>query len=157
MNFRRFQQSDLLQIVTLFYETVHSINRLDYTQAQVDAWAPINEKEAKMCAWKDSLNRNITYVAEENEEVVGFSDMTYDGHLDRLYIHKNYQRQGIAAALVGILELEATKLNHTEIHTEASITAKTFFERMGYVVMETQNVELKGVQLPNFKMMKKLM
>ncbi|CAM4505972.1 hypothetical protein PAEN110709_25940 [Paenibacillus endophyticus] len=27
------------QIITLFYETVHSINKKDYTQEQIESWA----------------------------------------------------------------------------------------------------------------------
>jgi hypothetical protein len=31
---------DADQIVTLFYDTVHSVNARDYTPKQFDAWAP---------------------------------------------------------------------------------------------------------------------
>lgn len=33
---RKFRLSDIEQIVTLFYETVHSVNKKDYSQLQLD-------------------------------------------------------------------------------------------------------------------------
>jgi len=38
------------------------------------------------------------------------------------------------------------------ITTDASITAKPFFEKRGYVVQTEQNVECRGQYLTNFKM-----
>ncbi|MBP1930851.1 GNAT family N-acetyltransferase [Ammoniphilus resinae] len=156
MEVRRFIDSDIGQIVSLFYETVHSINAQDYTQEQLHAWAPTDEKRIKMVSWKDSMNNNIAYVAEIKGVIVGFSDMTYDGYLDRLFIHKDFQGQGIASNLLNILESEARKLRILEIYTDASITAKPFFERHGYRTIHSQTVERRGVQLNNFKMMKTL-
>ncbi|MFT9845959.1 GNAT family N-acetyltransferase [Aneurinibacillus sp. REN35] len=156
MEIRKFCDSDITQIVSLFYETVHSVNARDYTQEQLDAWAPKDEKGNKMISWKDSMGRNITYVAEDKGKIVGFSDMTHDGYLDRLFIHKEFQGQGIASDLVNVLESEARRLRLVEINTEASITAKPFFERHGYRVIYSQTVEKRGVKLDNFKMVKKV-
>lgn len=152
----KFNESDLKEIVSLFYETVHSVNSKDYSKAELDAWAPIDEKESILKTWKESLSQKITFVAKVNDRVVGFSDLTYDGHLDRLYIHKDYQGQGIATALVDKLESEAKKLNLFEIDTEASITARPFFERRGYKTVCSQTVERRGVKLVNYKMIKKI-
>jgi len=152
----KFKETDTEEIVTLFYETVHSVNSKDYSQAELDAWAPIDEKESKMKSWKESLGQNITFVAKINDKVVGFSDLTQTGYLDRLFVHKDYQGQGIATALVDMIESEAKKLNLLEIDVEASITAKPLFEHRGYNIVCSQTVERKGVKLTNFKMVKKI-
>ncbi|WP_028551214.1 GNAT family N-acetyltransferase [Paenibacillus sp. UNC451MF] len=158
MIIRKFQASDTSPIVALFYETVHSVNGRDYSQEQLDAWAPRDEEMLKLATWRDSLSRNSTYVAEiGGGMIVGFSDMTSEGHLDRLYVHKDFQRQGIATALVNTLETEARALGLAEIDTEASITARPFFERHGYRVIESQVVERRGIQLVNFKMIKSML
>jgi putative acetyltransferase len=83
--------------------------------------------------------------------------MTVEGHLDRLYVHKDYQSQGIASALLHKLEQKARELGLHEMDTEASITAKPFFERHGYQLMMKQSVERRGVLLVNYRMSKKLM
>lgn len=156
MKIIKYEETDIDEIVSLFFGTVHSINAKDYSRAELDAWAPRNEKELIVKSWKESLRRNISYVAKMNDKVVGFSDLTHTGHLDRLYVHQDYQGQGIAAALVEKLESEAMKLNILEIDTEASITAKPFFEHRGYKTVCSQTVERKGVKLTNFKMIKKI-
>jgi putative acetyltransferase len=157
MDIRKFTDSDINQIVSLFYETVHSVNKRDYSQEQIDAWAPKDEETLKLNTWKDSMSQNVTYVAEIEGEIVGFSDMTHYGHLDRLYIHKDFQGQGIASALVNTLESEARGLGLIEMDTEASITAKPFFERQGYRIIQSQVVERRSVKLINFKMVKNLL
>ncbi|MNI01098.1 putative N-acetyltransferase YafP [compost metagenome] len=157
MELRKFQDADINQVVTLFYQTVHSVNKQDYSQEQLDAWAPKDEEILKRKTWKESMNLNITYIAEMNGNIVGFSDMTQDGYLNRLYIHKDYQRQGIASALVSKLESQARELGLVELVTEASITAKSFFESLGYRVILPQEVERKGIQLVNYKMTKQLL
>ncbi|MFJ7952099.1 GNAT family N-acetyltransferase [Lysinibacillus sp. NPDC096418] len=156
MQIMRFKESDVEEIVSLFYETIHSVNLKDYTQSEVDAWAPREEKEKKIKSWIVSLGQNISFVAKIDDQVVGFADLTYDGHLDRLYVHKDYQGQGIASVLVDKLESEAKKLNLFEIDTDASITAQPFFVHRGYDTVCSQTVERKGVKLTNYKMVKKI-
>ncbi|WP_342562366.1 GNAT family N-acetyltransferase [Paenibacillus sp. FSL R7-0345] len=157
MIIRTFTEQDTTQIVALFYGTVHSINKRDYSQEQLNAWAAYEDESLRLNTWKVALSQNLSYVAEINTEIAGFADMTQAGHLDRLFVHKDYQRQGVASALVSTLEAEARRLGLVEIDTEASITAKPFFEQSGYRVVRRQTVERRGVQLENFVMVKRLL
>ncbi|WP_018759853.1 GNAT family N-acetyltransferase [Paenibacillus terrigena] len=153
---RKYEDSDIEEIVTLFYETVHTINARDYSPEQLDVWASRDDQETRIAAWRSSLRRHMTYVAVMGDSIVGFADLTLEGYLDRLYVHKDAQGQGVATALVNTLESEAARLRIRGINTDASVTAKSFFERRGYVVIASQIVERKGVQLVNFKMHKSL-
>lgn len=78
--------------------------------------------------WYKSFLKHFTIVAIKNEIVVGFWDIDNTGYLDKLYVHKEYQRQGIATAICDELE-KAVK--GKKIITQASITAKPFFEHGG--------------------------
>lgn len=153
---RAFTDTDIDAIVSLFYETVHEVNKRDYLQEQLDAWASQDDKPLKLQIWGQSMRQNIAYVAEIDGKLVGFSDLTPHGLLDRLYVHKDFQRQGIASALVNRLEEAARHAGMVEIDTEASITAKPFFESRGYRVVLAQEVERRGIKLVNFKMLKPL-
>lgn len=82
----------------------------------------------------------------------GFADMDADGYLDRLYVHKDYQGRGVAAALCDALEQAVQCEAYT---THASITARPFFEKRGYRVVRAQQVERQGLYLTNYVMEKR--
>ncbi|MFE5318381.1 GNAT family N-acetyltransferase [Paenibacillus sp. NPDC056579] len=157
MLLRRFHETDIDQIITLFYETVHTINKQDYTQEQVNAWASPADMKQRKEVWLKALTTNISYVAEMNGYIAGFSDMSPQGYLDRLFVHKEHQGQGIASALVDTLEYEGKKLGLIDIETDSSITARPFFERKGYILVKSQIVERNNTQLMNFRMKKSLL
>ena len=146
MKLRAYVPSDLEGIRTLFQETVRTINARDYTPQQVEAWAA---GAADREAWDRSLSAHRCLVAEENGVILGFGDMDERGYLDRLYVHRDRQRQGIASALCAALEAGAAGKTVT-VH--ASITALPFFLRRGYRVVREQQVMRRGVYLKNYVM-----
>lgn len=148
MIIREYTPSDCPELAELFYDTVHTVNAQDYTKEQLAVWATGNVDTRQ---WNDSFLRHYTVVAEENKKIVGFGDMDKTGYLDRLYVHKDYQRQGIATAICDTLEAVCMADNIT---VQASITAKPFFEKRGYEVVREQKVERKGVFLTNYLMEK---
>ena len=148
MQLREYIPSDCAQLAELFYQPVHNVNAKDYTQEQLDAWAT---GEVDLQAWDKSFRANRSIIAVVNGEIVGFGDMDETGYLDRLYVHKDYQGQGIASAICDELERFATGKTFT---THASITAKLFFQHRGYHVVRKQEVIRHGVALTNFVMEK---
>lgn len=140
--------SDCEQLADLFYQTVHTVNAKDYTKKQLDVWANgnVNLKE-----WDKSFSAHYTIVCIKDDIIVGFGDIDKTGYLDRLYVHKDYQRQGVASAICDELE-QAVHTN--KIVTHASITAKPFFEQRGYKVVKKQQVIRDGISLINYVMEK---
>ena len=148
MQLREYIPSDCAQLAELFYQTVHSVNAKDYTKEQLDAWAT---GEVDLRAWDEPFRAHKTIIAVENGKIVGFGDMDETGYLDRLYVHKDYQGQGIASAICDELERFAAGKTFT---THASITARPFFLHRGYRVVRKQEVIRRGVVLTNFVMKK---
>ena len=150
MILRAYRPSDLPEILELFYDTVHTVNAGDYTAEQLDAWAdgaPDTEE------WGRTLSEHTALAAVEDGKLAGFGDMASPGFLDRLYVHRDYQRRGIASALCAALE-EAAEGDRMVTH--ASITARPFFEARGYRVLRAQSVVRHGVPLTNYVMEKRL-
>ena len=147
MNIRPYRSSDCPALAELFYETVHTVNAAHYTPDQLDAWA---DGKVDLEAWDRCFREQYPLVAEEEGIILGFGDIAADGYLDRLYVHRLHQRQGIAAALCDRLEQTVKG----SIVTHASITARPFFEARGYRVVKQQQVERHGVLLTNFVMEK---
>lgn len=148
MVYRKYRPSDCEKIAELFYQTVHSVNQKDYTPEQLDAWAT---GQVDLVQWNRTLSDHYTVVAEEDGVILGFGDMAEDGYLDRLYVHKDHQGQGIATALCGRLE---RAVGAQSITTYASITARPFFEKRGYKTIKPNQVERNGVRLTNYLMKK---
>ena len=147
-----YQPGEAAALAELFYRTVHAVCTGDYTPAQLDAWA---DGKVDVAAWDKSFLRHDTLVARMNGEIVGFADLD-GGYLDRLYVHKDHQRQGVATALVLALEGLAVSRGERYMTTHGSITARPFFEKLGYRVIREQQVERKGLLLTNFVMEKAL-
>lgn len=144
------------EIVALFYGTVHSVNAADYLPEQLAAWAPEALRQEKVEQWRVSLAENKTFVAWKDGKLAGFADLAADGKLDRLYVHQDYQGQGIAGRLLREIEQEARRQKVVELKVEASITAKPFFEHCGFTVIEPQTIERRDVRLKNYRMAKAL-
>ncbi|MBD2523183.1 GNAT family N-acetyltransferase [Nostoc sp. FACHB-133] len=153
MRLRIYQIADTEEIMKLFYDTIHEVNIHDYTQEQVDAWAPAN---MDIDLWIKSLGSKFTYVAEENGKIIGFGELEANGHIDRFYCHKDFQRKGIGKKILEQLESKAKALGIERLFTEASITAKPFFISQNFIVVKQQEVERRGQKLINFIMEKSI-
>lgn len=97
-----------------------------------------------------------TLVAEEAGEVLGFAELEADGHLDMLYCRKDAVGRGVGTELYAAVEGRARELELPRIFTEASITARPFFERRGFTILRENAVVRHGVRLTNFSMEKTL-
>ncbi len=149
MIIREYKSFDCRESAELFFNTVHSVNAADYTKEQLDAWAPESMDLEK---WDSAFLEHYSIAAFEDGVMIGFGDIDIKtGYLDRLFVHRDYQRRGVAAALCDKLEQSAGE----RIFTHASITAKPFFEKRGYKVLKRQSVERRGVWLDNFVMEKR--
>jgi N-acetylglutamate synthase-like GNAT family acetyltransferase len=151
MRVRTYEIGDTKQIVKLFYDTVHEVNIRDYTKAQVDAWAPA---DIDIESWTKSLSSKFTFVAEEGETIAGFGQLEGNGHIDCFYCHKDFQRQGIGRIILEQIDAKARNSGIKKLFTEASITAKAFFESYGFMVVKKQEVERRGQKFINFAMEK---
>lgn len=148
---RDYTPADLEVVLTLFYETVHTVNAGDYSSAQLDAWAP---RVPDRVAWQARLAAERVLLAEEDDVLLGFASLDVEGGLiDHLYVHKDYQRCGIASALCDQLESWAIS---SVLSTEASLTAVRFFSARGYQLVRRQQVVRRGVMLANIIMKKSL-
>lgn len=149
---RQYRPTDLPEILKLFRETVHTINAKDYTQEQLNAWAPDTLDAEK---WQATLSRNYTLIAAINNQIAGFADIDGTAYFDHLFVHRDYQGRGVAKALANAIEAHAVAQGFTIITVAASITARQFFEGRGYTVLKQQSVERLGQVLTNYLMEKR--
>lgn len=147
MEIRPYRSADAEATAELFFRTVHRVNRKDYSPAQLEAWAP---RERDMIQWDRSFQGHLSLVAVEGDTLLGFGDITPDGYLDRLFVQKDHQGKGIGTALCGCLEA----MVQGPVVAHVSLTARPFFAQRGYRLVRPQQVERRGVFLPNYVMEK---
>ncbi len=153
---RPYHRRDAEAIVALFFATVRSVNIGDYTEEQVRAWAPA-PPDANAWHERMSLPDRATLVVEEAGQVVAFAELLFEtGNIAMFYCRSDAIRRGVGSRLYRAIEELARERGLGRLHTEASITARPFFEHHGYAVAKSQSVTRNGVALANFAMMKKL-
>lgn len=153
---RDYEPEDAPAMARLFHETIRSVNLADYSPEQVRAWTPevLNPE-----IWNARMSGRYTLIAEEGGEVIAFAELEEtegDGHLDMFYCRKDAVRRSVGTNLYEALEKLARERGLKRIFTEASITARPFFERQGFRVVREQTVAARGVEMTNFAMEKRL-
>lgn len=150
---RAYRNEDLDAVIAVFMSAVRVVSQRDYTRAQVMAWAPDHVDRTE---WASRRASRPTWVAELAGAVIGFADLEQNGHLDMMFVHSDHQGRGVASALLREIEAEARRRKLPRLFTEASITARPFFDRRGFSVLAQQSVVRRGQTFTNFRMEKLL-
>lgn len=150
---RDYQASDAKALAKIYYNTIHQINSRDYTEDQINAWAPAVSLESDR--WNEKWEKLPPLVAVLNNIIVGFAEFEMNGHIDCFYVHHEYQSCGIGKALMNAIMALANRYGCKTIFAEVSITAKPFFEKMGFQIVRENIVTIRGQQLNNYLMEKK--
>lgn len=153
MIIREFREQDAPILWALFYNTIRNINLRDYTEQQVTAWAP-DEFDAQL--WLKKMTVIQPFVAELDGVIVGYSDVQPSGLVDHFFCHHEYQGQGVGRALMTHVIKQAEAKGLDRIYSEVSITARPFYEHMGFTVVNEQQIEVRGSTLTNYVMERQL-
>lgn len=146
--------SDIPQLKELYTNTVLEVNKKDYTREEVEDWASCGEN---IPHWDALLKEQHYIIAENNQsQIVRFASVNDTGYLHTMFVHKDYQRQGIATLLYNSLEQYAREKGAKRLTSEVSITARPFFEKQGFTVDEEQRRKANKLRLVNYKMSKEL-
>ena len=148
---RRGRADDALTIARLFRDTVHAVNRHDYSEAHLDAWAPY---QVDLDHWRAVIDASYFMVAISGGMVVGFANLDGDDYVDQLFVHKDLLRKRIATKLIEEIEREAKRRGAARLWTQSSITARKFFERQGFVTQQAQRITYNGQIFDNLSMEK---
>jgi putative acetyltransferase len=152
MVFRKFRQGDERELWELFFNTIRNVNIQDYSKAQVSAWAPV-DLDINFITQK--FREIDPFVAIREGKIVGYADIQPDGYIDHFYCHHEFQRQGVGSMLFAILEKEARENGIVEMFSNVSITARPFFEAMGFSVEKEQLLQVGDQQLKNYRMVRR--
>lgn len=72
------------------------------------------------------------YVAEKETKLVGVAGFHLKGEIASIFIHPDHQREGIGRKLMQKIDREAEKEGVEELEVPASLTARKFYEKLGF-------------------------
>src|SRR5471030_1444119 len=147
---RRYDAANLDAVIGVFLRSVREVASRDYDAGQIAAWA-----QADRDVWSRRRLERPTWVALLDDVIAGFIDLESSGHIDMLFVDPASQRRGVASALLGTVENAARVQRLAVLDTDASITARPFFEKHGFQIVRSQEVALRGQRLTNFRMEKR--
>lgn len=149
MTIRRAKINDLEELLTIFSETIKSTCKREYSEEQIKVWiSSIDDKEK----WKNKILNQFFIVVQFENKIVGFGSLEKGDYIDLMYVHKDYLRKGIANRIYESLKEEAQKNGNKKLTSDVSKTARSFFEKVGFVVIRENEFDLKGVKISNYLM-----
>lgn len=154
MNIIVFSPNDLNEMITLFRESVARVGNDHYTPEQLKAWAPDDINEVR---WLRRFEMTYTVLVKApDKKLLGFANLEPHGTIDMIYVHADFQGQGIASRLIAELERYAREHQYTVLSADASKIAKPFFEARGFLVQKEYEKKHLGQVFKNFLMFKRL-
>lgn len=151
MIFRKANISDLNEMQELFVQTIQWVCKNDYNPDQINAWVSGVKNTER---WIDMIKTQVVLLVIIEDKIAGFGTLKDSNYIDFFFIHKDFQRQGIAHRILSELELEAKNNHSKKLTSDISITAKPFFEKNGFVVKSEQKNMALNVEIINYKMEK---
>lgn len=152
MKVRKIREGEEKELWELFYNTIHNVNIQDYTEAQIEAWAP-DDFDINVAIKK--FREIDPFVVIQDGKIIGYADIQPDGLIDHFYCHHDFQGQGVGSALFAAIEKEARESGIVEMYSNVSITARPFFEAMGFSVEKEQVLRMQDQKLKNYRMVRR--
>ena len=82
---RKYKEGEELELWNIYYETIRTVNIKDYSQLQVEAWAPEDYDNKK---WVQRIKGMNPFIATNGKYILGYADVQNDGHIDPFLPHK---------------------------------------------------------------------
>jgi putative acetyltransferase len=150
---RDFRPGDEPALRAVFESAIHGTARRDYSQLQVDTWAP---REYDAQAWVKRVRGIAPFVASIDDVIVGYADVQTSGYIDHFYVAATAGGQGVGGALMRRLFSRAEEWGLAELTSHVSITAQPFFAHFGFEVVEHRVFDVRGVEMRNASMRRRL-
>jgi putative acetyltransferase len=146
---RAYRPEDAAATLRIFERAVSITARSRYTEEQVAAWL---ECPRDLAAWAADRLRAQTFVADAAGTVVGFSDLSDTGYVDRLFVDPDVGRSGVGRALLDHVRETARSQGVPRLTTHASLVARPVFEAKGFHVEHAETVVKGEARLDRFFM-----
>lgn len=144
---------DLPRCAEIFRASIEELAADDYDDDQRAAWAESADEGAAFAA---RLTGALTLVATIAGEPVGFASLKGPDLIDMLYVDPQHARHGVGTALIDALARLAQSRGAAQLTSEVSDTARSVFDRQGFVAQKRNLFRIDEQWLANTTMTKSL-
>lgn len=148
---REYRESDAKALAELYFESVRDGTKEHYSREQREAWAPSVPDSDKL---RSRLAAMVVLVAVDETGIVGFMTLDETGYIDLVFVRPDRIGSGVASEIYKRIEEASQELRQERLFANASELAKPFFEKHGWVVRRTRQVERNGVTMTSHQMEK---
>ena len=144
---------DVEEMANIFVSCVKTLNVKDYTNEQIEIIATFCDAQLYL----EEIQTGGSIFVAEAKKIVGFASLSKGrGHIDDLFVHPDYTRQGIGTLLLETLEQVALAKQKSQLSVMASLTARTFYLSRGFkYVKDSKIFDLAtGIEIPTIDMVK---
>jgi putative acetyltransferase len=145
---RPYLPSDAGRCAAIFRASIEALTADDYDDDQ--------RRADDVAAFGARLAKALTLVATISGEPAGFGSLKGADVIDMLYVDPEFARRGVGALLIDALTRLASGRGASQLTSEVSDTARTSFEKQGFVAQRRNLVQLDGEWLANTTMIKPL-
>ena len=129
----------------------------DYTSDQIEKFAGVKYTSD---IWANSINNEYHISIEVNGSIEGMCHAKIredgDGEIVGLYFTKELAGKGLGREIVEMAFDYLDKYKPRKIVLTGTVTAKPFYEKMGFVETEEKKMNIRGADLTCFRMEKNL-
>lgn len=130
---RPYKPEDARAFAEIHYNAVHKLAKGHYPDHIINDWsASIDDSRIRQI--QESASEEIRIVAEVDGRPAGIGCVIPEkSELRACYVHPDYAGRGVGSQIVAALEKIAMDHGARELLLDASLNAKIFYERNGYV------------------------
>ena len=149
---REFDEEDLSSVYNLIQNTIDISYYKVYSKEAIEFFKAHHSLEHIL----DDAVKGYTIIAELESELLGTATL-FGSNIRRVFVSPRYQLNGVGELLVQVLEKEASCKQLTVVDLEASISSKSFWESLGFIVREKDHIPVRNNRkLRYYKMFKTL-
>ena len=147
---RTFRETDLFAVKSLIHRTIATCYPGHYCPEAVRFFENYHDEQAILGDARDGC----TLVFEKAGRIVGTGTLA-GNEIKRVFVDPACQRQGVGRLIMEQLENRAAATGVATVRLDASLPARDFYERLGYLVVENASREVEnGGRLDFFRMRK---
>lgn len=152
LKFRQFRSDDLDLVKVLIDRTIDVSYAADYPErarAFFKAYHSLDNITS-------DARSGLTLVVEDGSAIVATVTLKGSSVL-RMFVLPEHQGRGLGKELMMLLEAGAQRVGQLHLELDSSLGARSFYEQLGFMVVEEAFHDLgEGQQLRYFKMVKRL-